>query len=79
MPDTKKPAAPQLNSTFDRAVNRMRNQGFRPFCPDGDTRGSVRWMRHNGTLDNPACGRSERMDALIAAFCAGVLAGILIP
>ena len=79
MPDTKKPAAPQLNSTFDRAVNRMTNQGFRPFCPDGDTRGSVRWMRHNGTLDNPACGRSERMDALIAAFCAGVLAGILIP
>lgn len=79
MPDTKKPAATQLNSTFDRAVSRMTSQGFRPFCPDGDTRGSVRWMRYNGTLDNPACGRSERMDALIAAFCAGLLLGILIP
>jgi len=65
-------------SNFDRAVTRMSNQGFKPFCPDTHLAASKRWLRD--AEPHPSVQHSAaRADMLIAAFALGVALGMMIP
>lgn len=64
-------------SNFDRAVDRMRANGYLPFTPDANNGRAPRTLREAGMAPELAAAASH-MDAVIAAFALGVMLGLMI-
>lgn len=64
-------------TNFDRSVETLTRQGYRPFSPDTRTGIAPRWLR-DSEMPPEVAQHAGRMDAVIVAFAAGVSLGWMI-